>query len=390
MSPFLSLEAHEWERFSVPHSVRLVGEEQHLLGAGSVSVATTLRVHVEVEETGGEFSLSFGGGPRDEDGRWQEVEEPLAEFAARWENAVHSVFADEPSAPEGLDIEVDFGPLWQVCPPGILTASPAVAVAMAVAVAAHRGEGRQVAETELAELACRLHYVAAGAGRSTEDRFYSDALLSIIGGAGYVEPHGERLNVQQLLPPEALLLVVMPGVEGAGAGHQLDEAVLRARAKAKEAGGDLTQPGDAGFSALFALADVALSREEVAMLYGLMRVRQMVEGFLEHLGEPHVDNDRLAGICDEESAILADYFGFPGAPYERVRAAAGKAGALGTKLTWAFGGYPAALVVAPGQRREAGEALTRTFPGLYCLLVDMDPAGLLRGEEEEAVLRDEF
>jgi len=389
MSPLLSLEAHEWERFSVPHSVRLVGEEQHLLGVGSISVASTLRVHVEVEETGGEFSLRFGGGPRDDDGRWQQVEAPLAEFATRWENAVHGVFADEPSAPEGLDIEVDFGPLWQVCPPEVLTASPAVSVAMGLAIIAHRGEGRQVNETELAELACRLQCIAADAGRAGEDRFYSDALLSVTGGAGYVEPHGDRLNVQQLLPPEALLLVMVPGVEGARASHQLDEAVLRARAKAKEAGSDITQAGDAGFAALFALSDVALTQNEVAMLYGLMRVRQMVEGFLEFLGDPYVDNDRLAEMCDDESAILADYFGFPGAPYERVRAAATKAGALGAKLTWAFGGYPAALVLAPGRRMEVGEALTRTFPGLYCLLVDMDADGLLRGEEE-AVLGGEF
>jgi mevalonate kinase len=51
---------------------------------------------------------------------------------------------------------------------------------------------------------------------------------------------------------------------------------------------------------------------------------------------------------------------------DRLVDAARRAGALGAKLTWAFGGYPAVLVVAPGQRREVGDALTRTFPGLFC------------------------
>jgi hypothetical protein len=390
MSSTLSLEAHEWDAFSVPHCVRLVGEEQHLLDAGSISVATTLRTRVRVEETGDELSLRFGGGPRDQDGLWQAGEEAAAEFAAPWTKAMRDLLVADASDLDGLDIEVDFGPLWRVCPPAVLTASPAVSVALVVAATAHRGEGRRLTQMELAEAACRLHQAATDPGHASVDRFYSDVLVSLVGGAGYVEPGGERMNVQQILPPESLLLVLAPGIEESRAAHQRDEGVRRARLRAQEAGGDVAQPGDVGLSALFALAGSVLKEEEVTVLYGLMRVRQMTDGLLEYVGEPSVDNDRLAEICDEESAVLTAYFGFPGSSYDRVRAAAHRAGALGAKLTWAFGAYPAAIVVAPGRRRDVGEALTNTFPGIYCLLADMDPAGLLRAADEEAAAGGEF
>lgn len=379
MSTVLTLEPQEWERFSVPHALRLVGEEQHLIGAGSISVATNLRLQATVEEIPGEFSLRLGGGERDPDGRWQDAEAPLSDLAARSRQALEEVVAPDPSALEGLDVEVDFGRLWEVCPPQALGSSPALAVALAVAILAHRGQASEVGELQLAETACRLCDRLAGEANGSAGRFYGDALLSVIGGAGYVEPGRERLNVQQLLPPESLLLVMAPGLEGAGRPHSFDAVVRGAAEKARSSGG-LGQPGDAAFGALFELAGSVLNDEEVTKLYGLMRVRQMTEAFLEYLTEPLVDNDRLAEICDEESAILVDYFGFPAARYERIRAAASTRGALGSKLTWAFGGYPAAIVLAPGRRQEVGEALVKEFPGLYCILTDMDLDGLVAGE----------
>ena len=90
-----------------------------------------------------------------------------------------------------------------------------------------------------------------------------------------------------------------------------------------------------------------------------------------------MDNDRLAEICDEESALLRDYFGFPAEPYGRVRQAAVEAGALGAKFTCAFGGCPAAIIIAPGVREEVAETLTARFPESRFLPVDIDPTGLL-------------
>ncbi len=120
------------------------------------------------------------------------------------------------------------------------------------------------------------------------------------------------------------------------------------------------------------------------MLYGLLRVRQMIEEFLEHLGEPYVDNDRLAEICDEESAILADYFGFPVRTVPAALRRRGEAGALGCKLTWAFGGLPAAVIIAPGRRREVSAALCRRFPDAHFLPVDMQVDGIMRADQEVA------
>ncbi len=383
MSSALSFEAHEWTRFSVPHALRLIGEHQHLLGAGSISLASTLRLRVEAEETPGEFSLRFGSGARGEGAPPLSGSPLIAEFAVRWENAIEEVIVEDGSLLESLGIYVDFGPLWGVCGQEAMLAAPALAVGLAVAVTAHRGEGRALTEVGLAELASGLRHAIEPKGTGSPDRFYSDALLGIVGGVGYAEPGGRRLNVQQLLPPGSFLLALAPGVEAMTGEPEREAAARRALKAAHQAGADIMAQGDEGVAALFELAGNALSQEQTGMLYGLLRVRQMAEEFLEHLGEPFVDNDRMAEICDEESAILADYFAFPAAAYEGISGAAAEMGALGVKLMWAFGSYPAALIIAPGRRGEVVRALSRKFQDTHFLTVDMDPTGLIAGEGDE-------
>jgi len=293
--------------------------------------------------------------------------------------------------PAGLEVEVDFGPLWGICAQGALAASPTVAAGLSVTIAAHRSEEEGLSQVRLAEDACRLLASATDAGPADGRRFYADVLMALVGGAGYVEPGAERLNVQQLLPPASLLLVVMAADGGgepadaqgaARAQRERGNALLGALRKLQESGTRIGSSGDDAFSALFGAHGGVLDERETTMIYGLMRVQQMTEAFLECLGEPFVDNDRLAEICDEESAILADYFGFPAAAFEDVRAAAAEEGALGTKLTWAFGSVPAAIVLAPGRRGEVGRALARAFREARCLPVDMATAGLLRAADE--------
>ena len=228
----------------------------------------------------------------------------------------------------------------------------------------------------MASSAC--HAVVQGPMGDT-GRYYGEALVSLTGGAAYVEPHGQRLNVQRLLPPESLLLVVRRGLAGVVGEAQREETVLRALSTTQQEGTNIMAGGEEGVAALFDMEPGLLDEEQVTMLYGLLRIRQMITGYLEFLSEGMADNDRLAEICDEESAILKDYFGFPADAYRDAIDSASGAGALGAKLTWAFGGYPAALIIAPGLREQVTGALQR-MEDLEVVPVDVEPAGLMAVE----------
>ncbi len=400
MSP-ARLETPEFEPLSVSCALCLLGEHQHLLGAGSIHIATNLRVRVKVAECEDGFSLSVGGRAPEGEGEaeWGAAQElegpvpdsvagrlpwpdatPVSQFAARWEKALAGDILNEPELVAGLDIEVDFGPLWHICPPQVLLTSPALAVGLAVAGTSLRGQAPDYAE--LAELARRLRAEVVAEDGAEATRCNNDALMGITGGAAYVEQGADLLNVQQLLPPESFILALASGVgpeNGAGEGCRIMRQALR---KLGETGRGISGTGDeADLSRVFELCGDVLDEQETAMLYGLMRARQMVDSLLERLGSAFVDNDLLAEVCDEESAILADYLGFPAEPYDRVRAAAAEAGALGAKLTWAFGSYPAVIILAPGRREEVLGSLCGRFPEARFLPVDLDPDGLLRGDE---------
>ena len=382
MSPQPVLAGREWDRFVLPHSLRLVGEHQHLIGAGTVAAASTLWLRVQAEETPGQFSIGFGRWADNETG-WTPLDgEDLPEQAVCWEQAMRQALGAGPDELGGLSVRTDFGPLADLVPAGVLAASPAVALALAVAGVAFRGEREQITDDALARLACRLKALADPPGASHPDRFYPEMLQSVLGGAAHVAPDGERLNVQPLLPPDSLLLAIAPDLD---AGPVAPEPLARVGEAAElvlQRGGTLPE-GDAGLAELFRLGREGLSEEQTGLLYGLMRVREMADAFLECLTEDLVDNDRLAELCDEESAILVDYLGFPAHPYDGIRAAASEAGALGAKLTWAFGGCPAALIVAPGRREQVGRALARQFRRAGFLLVDVAPEGLRPGVEDD-------
>ncbi len=368
MPPVLSLHADELRRFSVPFSLRLVGERQYAVGAGSLVIATDVRLVVEADETPDPFALNY-------------IRQPApSELAARWESALAAEVLGDAEALEGLALTVDFGDLLDIVPAEVLLTSPALAAGLTVAALAHRSDGTSETHGKLAASASDALRAVTDAQDGA--RYYADAMMSIAGGAGYVEPGGERLNVQELLPLEAFTLVLAPGATDGDVGER-DRRLREALASVDRSGADIMRSGDEGLGALFGLGNV-IDEEQTTMLYGMLRVRHMVEEFLEHLGEPYVDNDRLAEICDEESAILADYFSFPLGPYRSICAGAAEAGALGCKLTWAFGGLPAAVVIAPGRRREVNTALRRRFPDAHFLPVNMQVEGLMRAEEEAA------
>ncbi len=374
----VAFETEEWRRFSVPHVLCLVGEHQYLLDTGSISVAVDLRLSVEVRDAEGQFSVSFDGA-----GSGPEVQE----LAERWAAVLGELTVPEPSVLGGRAVRLCFDERLSACPPGVLLTSPAVAAALTVAVLSQTGALAGLANAEVADLACRV-LQAVRASNEDPGRFYSSVLLCLGGGAAYVEPGEEPMNVQPLLPPDSLLVALLPGAQASTRGSDCDREVRQALSSALREKENILEGDDAGLTALFELGPDVVEEGQVTMLYGLMRVRQMLDALLEYLGEPLADNDLLAETCDEESAILADYFGFPAEPYRALRTRAAEAGALGSKLTWLLGGYPASIIFAPGRRDEVCAALAKHFPDAALTAADVDPAGLRweGGEEDPAPL----
>ncbi|MFW6189357.1 MAG: hypothetical protein ACOC7T_02900 [Planctomycetota bacterium] len=371
MSPSISLEAEEMYRFSVSQPVRLVGQYQHALGAGCITIAIDLRVGLAVQEQPAGFELRLAGGAFQQ-------QELLPDYAERWRRALDAEVLDEPAAVEGLAVEVDFRRLGDFCPGEVLLTSPALAAGLAAAAAAHRGRGAVATDVEVADRAAEA--LAAVTGEVRGQRFFPDILLSVAGGAAYVEPTGERINVQQPLPPESFLLALAPGMEFSNGVAECEEQLRRALLKVAEASGELV--GERAMEAVFGLNGDVLEEDDTTKLYGLVRVRQMLDGFLEHLGEPYVDNDRLAEICDEERALLRDYFEFNADTYGEMCRRAEEAGALGAACTWAFGSYPAVVITAPGRRKQVQGALQDQFSDAIFHPIDIEPTGLLRGRDE--------
>ncbi len=380
MSMGIALDAEEWQRFTLPHTVCLLGEQLYLLGAPAMSAAVNLRLEVVLSDSGEGLELRFG--PAGAESEWDAALPTVEDLAEAWSRAVAEVGVEDPSVLDGKAISLSFDESLAACPPGLLVNSPAVGAALAVACLALSGRIERMEETDAARVGCRLLQEVRAAGESP-DRFYGPVLTSLAGGVQYVEAGGTPLNVQQLLPPESLLLLLLPGGQEEAKGPHLDEQIRQHLVSARCHGQDVIRRGDAGLGALFELDEQVLDERGKSMLYGLLRVRQMTEGFVEMLGEPFVDNDRLAEICDEESAILQDYFDFPAAPLNRIRHRAVQAGALGAKLTWVFGGYPASLLLAPGRRGEVREALSGEFPDAQFIPLDVESLGLQWGTSEE-------
>ncbi|MFO7957251.1 MAG: hypothetical protein R6X33_09140 [Candidatus Brocadiia bacterium] len=364
----------EQYEFSLPHVLCLVGEQQYLLSAGAIFMAIDRRLSVGVHRRGGAFRVGFGGGGADAEFAGPEVEA----LRDRWQAALTEEAVADPASLDGLHVHLHFDHSFDACPLATLATCPATAAALTAAALAAEFTLESTTEVELAERACRVLRRVRGVSESP-DRFYGRILTVLNGGALHVEPGRNGLNVQQLLPPESMLLALRQGLGEAAGAIEQDAEVGSALRAAIERNEDVVQRGDAGFSALFEMDEGVLDEREITMVYGLLRVRQMTEAFLEHLGEPYVDNDRLAEICDEESAILRDYFGFPAEPFAAMRSRAGEAGALGSKMTWVLGGYPAAIILAPGRREEVRQTLQEGDEPARFLPVDMEPTGLRWG-----------
>ncbi len=366
--PDIVLSAEEFTAFSVPHALCLAGECQYCLGLGSIVVATDLRVQVEVTETAGEFELVMApAGPASG--------QPAGELISAWRTALGKLAVDDPGRLDGLRISLEFGEAGRGCPPDVLLTSPALGVALACAVKAHREEEQTVGAERVAELAAALLHELPDADHLYPDRYYAESFICAAGGARYVEPSSEPLNVQLMVPPQSLLLAVRRWPQPHRNGGSWQKVLRGALQKLGPDVRRLARRGEADMAALFQMAPNALDDRETGVLYGLLRVREMIAVYLERLGRPLLDHDLLAELCDEESAVLEDYFEFPASPYADLRQAAIENGALGAKLTCAFGSQPALIIMAPERREMLKEVLEDEFEDCCFLSADMTTAG---------------
>ncbi len=369
----ISLDPREFRRFSVPLPLCLAGETQYALGLGAIVFGAQLRVRAEVTETTEECQLRLCP----QDARPSPAAE---ELLVRWRDALVGLARREADEAAGLHVTLELGEAAECCPPEFVLGSPAVAVTLVCVLMAHRTETRTVSAGQVAALAGELLAELSAPHYLHPDRFYAECYVCAHGGALHVAPGAEALNVQLLLPPESLILVVPAATGPAAEPAGWEEPLLRALQKTDGAA-ELLSATEGDVSPLFEAAAGRLNERETAILYGLLRVRGMISERLEMLGQAFADHDRLAELCDEESAILRDYFAFPAGPLVEVRDRAVECGALGAKLTYAFGGRPALIVLAPGRRSEVQSALKERFREHCVLPVDVDPAGV-RSEQQ--------
>jgi hypothetical protein len=347
----------------VPHALCLAGELQYLLGQGAIVAAVGMRLEADVTETSEDFALHV------------EAPDPggMHDLVRRWGEALRQLAVDDPDELDGLAIRLRPAEDAAFDAEALLS-GPAAAVALACAVRSHRAVADKAESTELADLATGLLAAVGGADGAAPGRHYTECLACVEGGARFATPFGPSLNVQMLLPEQSLILSIREDLPAAGAANA-EQVVRDAAAKLGPAGIKASLEGEDALEQFFRLAAERLSERETAALYGLLRVSEMIGEHIERLGHDFLDHDLLAELCDEESAILEDYFDFPSGAYAGVREKAFAAGALGGKLTYAFGARPALVILTPGCRDEVLEALLEESEGYVFSPLDVDPAG---------------
>ncbi len=353
----------EFRSFSVPHALCLAGELQYLLGQGAIVAAVGMRLEADVTETSEDFALHVEA--PDPDG--------MHDLVRHWGEALRRLAVHEPDELDGLAIRLRPAEDTALDAEALLS-GPAAAVALACAVRSHRAAADLAEPTELADLATGLLGTLGDPDATAPGRHYAECLACVEGGARFATPFGPSLNVQMLLPAQSLILGTREDLPAAGSANA-EQLVRDAVAKLGVDGIRASLEGEDALEQFFRLAAERLTERETAALYGLLRVSEMIGGHVERLGQDLLDHDLLAELCDEESAILEDYFDFPSEAYAGMREKAFAAGALGGKLTYAFGARPALVILAPGCRDEVLEALLDESEGYVFSPLDVDPAG---------------
>ncbi|MFW5922781.1 MAG: hypothetical protein ACOCSQ_00195 [Planctomycetota bacterium] len=367
MQNTIALSPAELRSFSVPHVFCLLGERQYVLGLGSVIMASDMRINCRVKETPEDFRLMVE--PADL------IDQTVKDHLRRWRGALESA-ARSPDELRGLDVVLEIPEAESA--DGLIDrlASPAAAVSLATVLQAHRREGGTVQTVDLARTAGEMLEEVAEDSSAYPSRYDALCRASAGGGVNYIAPSDEPLNAQLLVPPESLILIY-----GSEAGTQArtpgwERSLLGALQKLGGSEELISAVDQEGLEGLFEMTTGDLEDDEIAVLYALVRVRQMIQELLETLDREVRDNDRLAEVCDEESTLLEDYFGFAASELREIRQKSVEAGALGAKFTHMFGGRPALLCIAPGRRDEVTSMLADEYGRAGVRRLNVDSAGI--------------
>lgn len=360
----ISLSENTYDRFNVPHSFCLAGELQHLLGMGSIIIASEHRTNITASETPEPFQI-----------RIIKDEATVGTPAPEWTKRIEDAIGIPTDALDGLTITLKPPEVVAHRQPELTICSPASCVGILLAIKVHRSDYRSISPTELAREADALLNGIIPGGPTLPGQFYSLAMASVSGGALYIDDSSEPLNVQQLLPPESLILAVNPDAECVFGPKQWTRTMVRALQKM---GGSekLLEETQGEPAKILEACEGKLNDSEIAVLYGQLRTQQMIRMQLEYLGQAYTDHDRFAEMCDEESEILKDYFEFPSEKLLEIRQQAVESGAIGAKLTYAFGCLPAILIIAPGRRDEVASTLSEKLQPENVFAIDPSPAGI--------------
>jgi len=368
MSAPIQLDPERFISFSLPQPFNLLGERQYVVGFGSVFLALDLRLHVRVEEANEGWEMLV-------EGEYGEAE-TMGEVGARWGRALGEVVLGDPEGLEGLRLRISFGAMNDICPAEVLLRSTVLAVAGVCAVKAHRQPQQQADCGELAGMSAETLRLMYPDEYVHPFRFFGESLVALTGGAHHVAGDGRTINVQQIVPPDSLLLVSRADAGGGKGVAAIDREIIAAVENLCAGAREVLSAAEFDMGRFFEFAGAGLSEVQTGSLYGLLRVREMINDYLEKLGQASFDHDVVGEMCDEESAILEDYFNFPPAPYGDIRRRAVETGALGAKLTFAFGGHPVLLILAPGRRHEVRQRLTSLSDNVHVLPVQFESAGL--------------
>ena len=380
MEPTIHTVPEEFTDFSLPLPVCLLGEEQHLLGLGSVLLAITRRARMQVREQAvPEFEIDIPDTP-------DNASEEALRLKRRWQKLLGEYVLHGPAELEGLTVTFESGFLKEGESAARILSSPHFAVALLCAALAHRTSETDIPAGDIARETCGLLGQLDGVRRHSAARAYARAIMCLRGGARFVECGGGTINVQQMIPPESLILVGPGETEPCTSGQTSFEQVPKALEKMGADAADLVASSDEELGEFFQLASDHLDDDETMAVYGLLRIHQLIMSFLENLSDDFKDHDVLAERCDEESDILERYFGFTSKSYEGMREKASQGGALGIKATFGPAGYLSMLVMAPDRRDSVLDLLRNEYPKTAVVPVDIDSTGIhsedQRAEEE--------
>lgn len=340
--------------FTIAHPLVLLGEEFEPFGISPLAAATRLKLRMALrpsEDGADRLVLAL-------DGRAVEEARPL------WREALAGALGFEP--PAGMRVAAVNDAVLPAAWAAEIEHSPAFAVGLVSGTAALAGRMADLTGADIARAGARLMRRLRGLPAGST-RYEAACAACIQGGITLAAVGRSGENFSPLLPDDALLMVWSPNQTPVRDGGGPTRLLADFASNHPDACQALT------LDVLLGSGSRAAEGEK-AVLYAVLRIREMVEALRESLERAFLDNDVLAEMFDDESNLLVDYAGLHPGPLREARERARRAGALGSSYELFSGSVPVLLVLAPGRRDDVKKAVTAA--GFSTLPVAVDGPAL--------------